>query len=571
MDDILGDDWPSIFTESERKKFLIKFEFLCKRIKNISNNNELRHSFDINEFVQKMTENLIYNVSSTDFQYEKLIATLPWRENLYKDELCLKNEIFCHFITEYLQIFPNRCENFLELFLIPILFGDHSLMDDTDISERELSLFTSIKDTLQSLFQRVNNFEFIFVELLKKRYPYLHQTNAHGFKCYIFNIINSSYLVSLDNSILLLDFLFTKLIEIDLEHFFKEFNVNDSENTFDIEMENKENSTEEYKESKIIDFSMKLLFDSIDNAFNVNIEDNSLSKDQWNPFINVITSAFFQRILEANSIHCQYLIFYICTKSSAYCDILINDLWILTISTEAPILLRQSSFNLLITLFLNANFLTMKLFSFLKLILQWLNSFLDEKVVLPENFNEHDLIYYCLCIGFCQLFCVFHNDLLRNQIDCLKNMDMKRVLLNSTYKPLNYLSTELRDHFVHLSNYYRIGYANLTDINNQPLGQAFSYYCKKTCHFGTIYLPSIKQKLAAYVYDLETMANSTNENIHRRIRDELSNQSKPIRSKKYVISTSDDGMTSPNTEGENASLNNSFILNHMLSDSEMIE
>ncbi|OTF76757.1 hypothetical protein BLA29_006759, partial [Euroglyphus maynei] len=344
---------------------------------------------------------------------------------------------------------------------------------------------------------------------------------------------------------------------------------------------------ERFKKLKILDSILCLLFDQIDDRLNKCHDQQQQHPQQeneanrWDKMIQVLTRIFFQRILSSDSIHCQYLLFYICSQSELYCDIFVNDLWTLLSTPQTPIIIRQSSLNIIISLFLNGRFINVNsIFSLLKLILQSLNSYLCSTNT-KTNLNENDLIYYQLCIGFCQLFCIFHNDFHRNQIDCLKNMDMKRTILTSHYKPLQYVSLELCEHFIHLCNYYRIGYANISDIQHRTLNQTFQQYRLKTCYFGGIYLKTIKSRITLHVNDMDTLTNGTNENIGYQIQNESivnvvrKNNDKNYRQQKTMtmmlgqspnFTTSDDGMTSPTELSGAAGIMSSFIMNHMLSD-----
>ncbi|KAH9416264.1 DNA independent RNA polymerase I transcription factor [Dermatophagoides pteronyssinus] len=599
-----------LFNEIDKKKFLIHFEYFIKHEEKWSDINGKR--LNINDIVTKITENLLNNVCLSGFKYEKLLLKLPWQKYLFNidddddngddnEEKSLRPEIFINFIAEYIRIFPNRCEKFLDDFLF-FLRGNtlHKASESNEIvkiQDKELQLFNCFKQTIQTLIINVKNLEFILTRLMKKRYPFIHNSIVHEFQCYAYNIINFIELLSHDNAIDLLDFLFQKLLEIDLEQFFNEFIQQNKENNhiFEIEIDSivVDHDQERFKKLKILDSILDLLFDHIDDRIKYQEKqqqqqeknDNDENEHRWDKMIQILTTIFFQRILSSDSIHCQYLLFYICSHSESYCNILVSDLWTLLSTPQTPIIIRQSSLNIIISLFLNGRFININsIFSLLKLILQSLNNYLhSNNQSIKANLNENDLIYYQLCIGFCQLFCIFHNDFNRNQIDCLKNLDMKRAIITSNYKPLQYVSLELGEHFLHLCNYYRIGYVNIADIQHHTLQQTFSQYRSKTCYFGGIYLKTIKNRISIHVNDMETLSNGTNENIGYRIHDESmvncsrkngSNyqQQKTMmmlsQSPNFTTTTSDDGMTttSPTESGINNSLISKFIMNHMLSD-----
>lgn len=610
-------DLEKLFAEMNKEKFLIHFEYFIKYSDEWYCSTNGQRPLCINEIVTKITDNLLNNVCLSNFKYEKLLFQIQWQKYLFNTgdndnaEESLKPSIFVHFIAEYVQIFPNRCEKFLDDFLF-ILRGQSTDNNNETmiVNEKEMELFLCLKQSFQSLISNVKNFEFILVRLMKKHYPFIHNSSVHEFICFAFNMIQFVELFSFDNAIDLMDFLFIKLLEIDMEQFFNEFANQNKENSnvFEIELESfsivdNDNNNERFKKLKILDSILSILFNQIDDHLKCQHEQQQQQQQQqnenennhWDKLIQILTRIFFQRILSSNSIHCQYLIFYICSQSESYCDILVNDLWTLLSTTQTPIRIRQSSINIIISLFLNGRFInTNSIFSLLKLILQSLNSYLlhsnhhhhSATTSMKSNMNENDLIYYQLCIGFCQLFCIFHNDFNRNQIDYLKNMDMKRTILISDYKPLQYVSLELGEHFIHLCNYYRIGYANISDIQHRTLNQTFSSHQSKTCYFGSCYLKTVKNRIQLHVNDLDKLFDGTNENFGYQIRNESlfkKNDSSNYRQQKTMMmmmgkspnftttatttTTSDDGMTtSPNEGGINNAVMSSFIMNHMLSD-----
>ena len=215
----------------------------------------------------------------------------------------------------------------------------------------------------------------------------------------------------------------------------------------------------------------------------------------------------------ADSLHLQYLIFYICARSRQYCDVFVNDLWTIASSGIESLQIREGSFSYLISLILNAQFVrTSTVFSFLKILIQSLNSFLDGKGgnAISEPSTDNDVMYYNFCIGFCQLFCAFHNDLERIQIECLKNMDLKRVLLNPQYNPMQFFPSELRECFLSLAGHYRIGYCNNHEIRPMSLTQFSATHRDHPAKFGMVKLPSVKSRIAPYVNSIEAISDVLN-------------------------------------------------------------
>ena len=214
-----------LFNEIDKKKFLIHFEYFIKHEEKWSDINGKR--LNINDIVTKITENLLNNVCLSGFKYEKLLLKLPWQKYLFNidddddngddnEEKSLRPQIFINFIAEYIRIFPNRCEKFLDDFLF-FLRGNtlHKASESNEIvkiQDKELQLFNCFKQTIQTLIINVKNLEFILTRLMKKRYPFIHNSIVHEFQCYAYNIINFIELLSHDNAIDLLDFLFQKLL-----------------------------------------------------------------------------------------------------------------------------------------------------------------------------------------------------------------------------------------------------------------------------------------------------------------------------------------------------------------------
>src|SRR5699024_9943434 len=113
-------------------------------------------------------------------------------------------------------------------------------------------------------------------------------------------------------------------------------------------------------------------------------------------------------------------------------------------------------------------------FSFLKIILQSMNEYLDTKLATSDfdsNSSDRDIMYYNFCIGFCQLFCAFNTNLERIQIECLKSMDLKRALMNTQCNPVHFFPCELREYFLSLASHYRIGYVNVHEIRPKSLAK----------------------------------------------------------------------------------------------------
>ena len=602
-----------IFDESDRKKCLIKFESL---IRHLNQNEQLSNAsccqsggrcHDINQLVITVIDNLLKLSVNSDLKFEQLLYTIPWTQYLFShgpDFNRLKCEIFSKLLIEYVQIFPNKSDKFLSNFLF-ILRGNNLLYDDEImISDVEIEVFSQIRSTIQLLLGEVGNFELSLKNSLKKRYPFYHNSCVHEFICYIYNLIHISELLSLESSYEIIEFIFSNLLQIDVKEFYDELidHVNKENIMFDFEDLSStqpvtttiqtETAEESIKKLKVLNSTFKLLFDYIDSK--LDDEENSKAKTLF----EIFTSIFFQRMLAANSLHLQYLVFYLCGRSRIYCDTLVNDLW--TIATDSSNLLqiREGSFSYLMTLFFNARFIPIStIYSFLKILVQWLNSYLDLKMQSPPStdiFSDNDVMYFINCIGCCQMFCTFHQDMERLQIECLKNLDLKRALMNTQYNPLQYFNSDLLTQFLSLATHYRIGYFSVHQIRPRTLNRISSTYIDNPPTFGKIKLPNVKSRIGPYLRDIESVyeifndqlckANSTKFNhslAHRRTTSSSSkmsislngstsfNKSIAMMATSPTTNTSDDGIiSSPNG---NVTPNSSLIMSKMLSDIETME
>ena len=146
-------DLEQIFQERDRRKFLIKFETLVRNLNNISSNRkgsdfsseEESHDININKIVENIKENLIHFVSvvgsdsSFDYRFETLLFSIPWADYLFipftsNDDGNEVGEInrlniqqFTTFFTEYVHIFPNKSEKFIENWAMMSLFASQNI------------------------------------------------------------------------------------------------------------------------------------------------------------------------------------------------------------------------------------------------------------------------------------------------------------------------------------------------------------------------------------------------------------------------------------------------------------
>lgn len=561
-----------VFNQQESVKFLFKFEQLVKHLRVNCND-----CHDINLFISTITDNLIHRVTNANYKYETLLYSIPWGNYLFESEQILDPEIFANFLLEYIQIFPNRSEKFLKNFLFVLRGNGKQVLDSTTITVREQNVFASIKTIISKLLTNIKNFERILSSCLLKRFPFFHNTNIHEFVCYISNYVCIIDLLNKDHATELFDYLFSVAIQIDLKQFFNELHLVNKENIstelnfFDFEEfpESSVMNTEQMKKLKVLDFILQKLFDYSCT--------NSQSCDKWD-YRMIFIKIFFERLIVSDSVHLQYLYFFMCAQQSSFCQRFVNELWYMSISNNNPLPVREGCISFLTSFFLNARFVeTNTMFSFLRNTLEWLVNYLDSKMnvpSLPDSLSDNDIMYYILCIGFCQLFCVYHADLLPIQIDCLKHLSLKRALINTLYNPLQYLSDDLRDNFVSLVRYYRIGYSNITEIHHRSLSQISANHCENPLKLGIIYLKSIKNKIADFVRNMEILCNTNTEqwesffllnNSYRKLYTTQC-RSSPNTS---CITTSDDALGSSFNGSFTPST--SFLLNHMLSDVDMMD
>lgn len=515
-------DLSEIFSQTERRKFLYKFDVLVRHLSR-DESDGCRHAggqcHDINLVVSSITENLIRIVAKNEAKFEASLYSLPWAKYLLNSTPGINRlncETFARLLVEYVQIFPNKSDKFIDSFLF-ILRGNKDSGDDVMLSVAETHLFSVLRSTLETLLKNIHNFEPILVEALKKRFPYFHNSNVHEFACYTYNLMNISELLSPEFTLEIFNLIFKHMIQIDTKFFFD--GINDSiykENVmFEFEDLHSTNqsvvSDEGMKKCKVLDASMNLFFEYIDSK----LKDGDANAEQ---LMEIVTSFFFKHITSqplssSDILHLQYLVFYLCARSREYCDVLVNDLWTCATSGDEPLVNRESCLSFLISLILHAKFVNINtVFSFLKILIQAMNSYLDSKPASNSSdcISNNDIMYYNLCIGFCRLFCTFHSDLERIQIECLKNMDLKRALMNHQCNPMHFLPGDLREFFKVVVGHYRIGYYNVQEMRPRSLAKMSTTHRDDPPKFGRIRLTSVKTRIAPYVRSIDVICDVLN-------------------------------------------------------------
>ncbi|UXI21129.1 Platelet-activating factor acetylhydrolase protein [Sarcoptes scabiei] len=541
------------------------------------------NDYDINLVLESLAEKILSHCSSMDLiLFENLFfQQISWRTFLFNTTADIKKQLnvekFIQFLIDYFQAFPNRIKEHLNIFS-KLFKGDPNRSNEMKLSCKEIECFNSFTFVLRSI-----NRSFYIVEFFRNRFPFFHNSCVHDFVCFSYNMLNTFEYMRPKDVENVIGFLIQKLLEIDYEQFFVDLNDLNKENQadtsfiFDIET-NDSGIEEQIKKAKTLEAILLMFFEFIDEkiiADDVNVERLKI-------FQKIFLSLFIKHIIQSNSVHCQFLIFYLCGKTNSFLDAIFEDLYLSPTNQNHQNLYFYLNF--ITSLILNGKFIKIDIiFRFISQLLSDLNYYVSRKQE-KENSNQlDDLLFYENAINFCKIFCTFHNEFTRNQIEFMKNLNLKQILFNDCLKPLEYFPNDLRHRFVHLASYYRIGYVNLKEIVSKNLEQTFSNLFTWSCSFGTIYFKSIRIKIEPFLRENNSVIGGKNHSFeneidHRKREDSIvfgPDLNESIEDHKKIFSyASSPNYTSASDDAMMLSTSNNFnkfLLKSMKSDIEMSE
>lgn len=333
-----------------------------------------------------------------------------------------------------------------------LFLGDKDAIDQAEKrTEREDFVFNQLWKFIWDAVKIYDQFENVFVRIVKESIPYFGAADLHSYSCYVWNMMHSLAGLAQENRQEVVRFLIEKLLDVDLVAGGRKANAGQDSTLFqmeDSELQDRED-TDTWSLMDVAVFTIMSFCDEVkaDKVGNMNLDET----------FNLLLLAFESVVFSSRKCSfCQFIIFYFISLKQELYRSFVDMLWLkLESETEDDVIGAASYLSSLLTRSIEDMTTEEDVITFVQFCGNSLNSTLDHITESPSTIVSRQSLFFTLFQAMANVIVGKSSELSGDSLRILKLINIQRIV-SSALNPLNVCPESLAGDFCKVCSHLQL-------------------------------------------------------------------------------------------------------------------